>query len=154
MKLQDIVGYRLDMARCAALRSVYRALANTGARPADTAALLLVREQPGTDQTTLGRALGGNRSVGMKLAARLEERGLIVRGVGRDRRSKGLYITPRGRVVLDELLERHTAAEAVLASALEPGERETLLALLDKIEGAVLAEETAIAETEEYRRAG
>lgn len=147
MKLRDIVGYRLDMARCAALRSVYRVLDGTGARPADTTALLLLREQPGIDQTTLGRALAGNRSVGMKLAARLEKRGLLLRGQGRDRRSKGLFITAQGEAVLADLLERHAAAEAVLASALEPGEREMLLALLDKIENVVLAEEALLTGT-------
>ncbi|OYX08526.1 MAG: hypothetical protein B7Z08_09130, partial [Sphingomonadales bacterium 32-68-7] len=82
MKLAEIVGYRLDMARCAAQRSLHRLLEETPFRPADTTALLLVRERPGCDQTVLGRALSGNRSVGMKLAARLEARGLLTRGEG------------------------------------------------------------------------
>lgn len=49
MTLNDIVGYRLDMARCAALRSVHRLLAFTGFRPADTTALLTIRDRPGCD---------------------------------------------------------------------------------------------------------
>lgn len=145
MKLNEIVGYRLDMARCAALRSVYRLLDGTGSRPADTTALLLIKELPGSDQTALGKALAGNRSVGMKLATRLEERGLLVRGPGRDRRSKGLYITAKGEEALADLLARHVEAEARLAAGLEPGERAQLLALLDKIEGVVLAEEAELA---------
>lgn len=143
MKLADIIGYRLDMARCAALRSLHRLLGDTPYRPADTTALLLVRERPGCDQTELGRALAANRSVGMKVAARLEARSLLTRGEGRDRRSKGLYITPEGEAVLADLLARHAAAEARLAAALDPGERETLLRLLGKIERAVLDEESA-----------
>src|SRR5690606_14450181 len=110
-------------------------------RPADTTALLLVSERPGCDQTELGRALAGNRSVGMKVAARLEQRGLLTRGEGRDRRSKGLYITPAGEVALADLLARHRDAEAKLMAALEPGERDQLLTLLGKIEQVVLEEE-------------
>lgn len=145
VKLDDIVGYRLDMARCAALRSIHRLLDDTTFRPADTTALLFVQEQPGCDQTMLGRVLAANRSVGMKVAARLEARGLLTRGEGRDRRSKGLYITPAGDAALAQLLERHRQAEALLTAALEPGEREVLLRLLGKIEQTVLDEEAALA---------
>ena len=141
MQLADIIGYRLDMARCAALRSIHRLLADTPFRPADTTALLLVSERPGCDQTELGRALAGNRSVGMKVAARLEQRGLLTRGEGRDRRSKGLYITPAGEAALADLLARHRDAEAKLMAPLEPGERDQLLMLLGKIEQVVLEEE-------------
>jgi DNA-binding MarR family transcriptional regulator len=141
VKLGEIVGYRLDMARCAALRSVHRLLDDSPYRPADTTALMLVRDRPGCDQTTLGRALAANRSVGMKVAARLEGCGLLTRGEGRNRRSKGLYITPEGEKVLVDLLERHAAAEARLTAKLDPGERELLLELLGKVEQAVLDEE-------------
>lgn len=144
MTLDDIVGYRLDMARCAALRSLHRLLDGTPFRPADTTALLLVRERPGCDQTALGRALAGNRSVGMKVAARLEARGLLTRGEGRSRRSKELYLTPAGEATLADLLARHAEAERRLAALLEPGERKTLLALLGKVEQAVLDEEAAL----------
>ena len=145
MKLGDIVGYRLDMARCAALRSLHRLLDETPYRPADTTALLLAKERPGCDQTMLGRALAGNRSVGMKVATRLEARGLLTRGEGRNRRSKGLYITPKGETLLADLLERHATAEARRAAALAPGERDLLLRLLQKVEQAVLDEEADLA---------
>jgi DNA-binding MarR family transcriptional regulator len=144
LRLQDIVGYRLDMARCAALRSVHRLLDDTGFRPADTTALLLIRDHPGCDQTELGRALAGNRSVGMKVASRLEKRGLLIRAEGRDRRSKGLYLTPQGEAVLADLLAVHRQAEERLMVGLDAGERQTLLALLDKVEQAVLDEEAEL----------
>lgn len=145
VKLSEVVGYRLDMARCAALRSLHRLLDETPFRPADTTALLLISEHPGCDRTTLGRALAGNRSVGMKVATRLGKRGLLIRGQGRNRRSKGPYITPAGESVLTELLARHEKAEHRLDSALEPGERDQLLALLTKVEQAVLDEEAKLA---------
>lgn len=148
VRLDRILGYRLDMVRCAALRSVHRLLSDTPFRPADTTALLLVNEHPGCDQTTLGRALAANRSVGMKVAARLEARGLLARAEGRDRRSKGLFLTPAGETTLAGLLDRHDKAEQILTSALTSREREQLLSLLAKVEGAVLAVEAALAAPE------
>ena len=153
VNLGQIVGYRLDMARCAALRGIHRFLDDTPYRPADTTALLLVSEQPGCDQTTLGRALAANRSVGMKVAARLEAKGLLIRGEGRNRRSKGLYLTAQGEAVLADLLARHGEAETRLTALLEPGERELLLALLEKIERAVFEEEAGLAAGASARRA-
>ena len=141
MKLADILGYRLDMARHAAMRSVHRQLADCALKPADTTALLLVRDQPGCDQATLGRALSGNRSVGMKVASRLEAMQLIVRGPGSDRRKKGLHITTEGKRVLDDAIQRHEKAEAVIARHLHGGERDLLLRLLLKIERAVREDE-------------
>jgi DNA-binding MarR family transcriptional regulator len=146
VKLAEIVGYRLDMARCAALRSVHRLLADTGFRPADTTALLLIKERPGCDQTELGHALAGNRSVGMKVATRLEARGLLTRRQGRDRRSKGLYITPQGEAALADLLAVHAQAEARLTAGLSAAEHVMLLWLLDKVERAVLDEEAGLDE--------
>ena len=144
MKLADILGYQLDMARCAALRALHRRLADAPLRPADTTTLLLVRERPGCDQTTLGRALAGNRSVGMKVASRLEERGLLTRGEGRDRRSKGLFITEKGERALDEILQLHESAEAAIAAYLTPVEREQLLMLLAKVQQGITDEEAGL----------
>ncbi len=167
MRLAEIIGYQLDVTRCAALRSLYRQLADSPFRPADTTALLLVRDQPGCDQTALGRVLAGNRTVGMKVASRLEAQGLFdgsrkrvlapyPRAVGvvtspgaaalhdvlsalagRDRRSRGLFITTRGESVLADLLDRHQRAEARIATHLEPGEGAFLLQLLGKVQQAV-----------------
>ena len=133
----DIVGYQLDRTRYAALRSLRRHIGDSPLTPATMTALLVVHDRPGCDQTTLGRALFGNRSVGMKVASRLEADGYLARGEGRDRRSKGLYITPEGEAVLQEALSRHARAEAVLSSRLTPEERATLLALLAKVRHAI-----------------
>lgn len=143
MRLAEILGYQLDMTRCAALRSLHRYLADSPFRAADTTALLLVREQPGCDQTMLGRVLAANRSVGMKVASRLEAQGLLTREAGRDRRSRGLFITPQGESVLADLLDRHRRAEAQITTNLAPGEGVLLLKLLEKVRQAVDDEEDA-----------
>jgi len=144
MKLAEILGYQLDMTRCAALRSLHRHIGDSGFRPADTTALLLVRERPGCDQTMLGRALAGNRSVGMKVASRLEGQGLLTRGLGRDRRSRGLFITAQGEEVLTDLVDRHRRAEARLVTRLAPGESALLLQLLGKVRQAVDEEDAHV----------
>ena len=144
MKLAELLGYRLAVTRFAAQRSVMRELAGTEMRPADTTALLLVRDRPGCNQTVLGRALAANRMIGMKVASRLEARGLLTRGAGRDRRSLGLFITEEGERVLDDLLVRHQRSEDRLAAYLAPGERRELLALLGKVQKAVDEEEIAL----------
>lgn len=144
MKLADVVGYQLDMARCAALRTLHRRLAGLALNPADTTALMMVRERPGCDQTILGRALAGNRSVGMKVASRLERRGLLTRDNGRDRRSKGLHITEAGEQMLMELLHRHAHAEALISAYLTAAERDTLLLLLAKVQQAIHDEEAGL----------
>lgn len=146
MKLADILGYQLDMARCAALRTLHRRLEGLALQPADTTALILVRESPGCDQTMLGRALAGNRSVGMKVASRLETRGLLTRGRGRDRRSKGLHITEKGEGALADLLRRHAGAEAVIGAYLTPEDRALLLGLLVKVQQAIHDEEAGLIE--------
>jgi DNA-binding MarR family transcriptional regulator len=148
MKLAEIVGYQLDMARCAALRSIHRLLGDEPLRPADTTALALVRERPGCNQTTLGRALAGNRSVGMKVASRLEARGLLTRGAGADARSKGLFLTPEGERTLDHLLDLHERAEARLVAYLDPEEKRTLLRLLAKVRSAIEDEEADLTGTD------
>jgi len=145
MRLAEIVGYQLDMARCAALRVLHSQLADLPLRPADTTALLLVRERPGCDQTRLGRALAGNRASGMKVASRLEARGLLTRSEGRDRRSKGLYITRAGEGALADLLRRHERAEAVIGTYLTPSERDQLLLLLAKVQKGIFDEEARLA---------
>lgn len=144
MKLATILGYQLDITRYAAMRCLHRQLADSALRPADTTAMLLVRERPGCDQTELGRALARNRGVGMKVASRLEAQGLLTRGEGRDRRSKGLYVSALGESVLRDLLRRHARAEATIAQYLTDGERTQLLALLAKVQQGVADEEQGL----------
>jgi DNA-binding MarR family transcriptional regulator len=144
MKLADILGYRLDIVHRAAVRSFLRRLEGSPFRATDIIVLLLLRDQPGCDQTAIGRALDGNRSVGMKTASRLEAEGLVTRGAGRDRRCKATHLTPAGETALDDVLRRLDSAEAALAAYLTTQERVQLLTLLGKVERGLLEEESAL----------
>ena len=142
MNLEEILGYQLDMTRHAVMRNVYRELDGL-LKTADTTALLLIRDQPGCDQASLGRALSGNRSVGMKVASRLEAKGMLTRAKGRDSRTISLYITEQGERLLVEAIRRHERAEARIAAHLDTGERDALLRLLKKVQRAVHDEEAS-----------
>ncbi len=64
----------------------------------------------------------------------LEARGLVERTPhAADRRAVLLRLTSPGRELVDRVLAPHIANEARLLSALTPGERVTLRALLDKL---------------------
>lgn len=142
-KLSATVGYQLDITAQAALRSLKRFLAGDPLTPPSLTALLHVREAPGCDQASLGRALAGNRSLGMKIASTLETQGLLIRAAGRDRRSRGLFITEEGERVLANAVRRHEMAEKTIAVSLAPGEREMLLTLLAKVQhGIAITEAT------------
>lgn len=69
------------------------------------------------------------------IADRLETRGLVERQVDEaDRRVKRLVLTPAGRQLRSELLTRVTETAPAMAE-LDAGERQTLLALLEKLAG-------------------
>ncbi|KAB7765205.1 MarR family winged helix-turn-helix transcriptional regulator [Xanthomonas maliensis] len=127
------LGYQLQLAALASSHAARQELAGLYLTPARVTALIHIRDQPGCDQTELGNRLLVNRAAGMKIANALAEQGLIERLAGRDRRSKGLYLTEHGERTL-------SVAQGCLARAVERtcagltgGERQTLLRLLGKL---------------------
>ena len=94
---------------CLALRA--------GIGPSDIAAFT---EQP---KSTVGRAV-----------ASLEARRLIERrGDGRDGRRAALHLTAEGRALHDRIMPMYVEAEADMLACLDPEERRTLRALLDRL---------------------
>jgi DNA-binding MarR family transcriptional regulator len=63
----------------------------------------------------------------------LEERGLIERRRGVDRRTNGLWLTPSGRSLALRLRRRIERHERRVAASLSAAEREQLLFLLGKL---------------------
>lgn len=131
--LDGLLGYRLQMANLLAISDAREALAEHGITPAKLTALLLIRANPGCDQTTLGRALMINRSSAMKIVNFLEEKGLIERRPGRNLRTNALHLLPDGEVRLEQMLARLHEADSRLSERLTSGERDTLFRLLGKL---------------------
>lgn len=132
-ELGDLLGYQLQRAYLAAIEDVREALSPHGLTPAKLTALLLIRDNPGCDQTALGRALRVNRSSAMKIVNALAERGLIERRPGRDLRSNALHLTAHARSRIDAMLAAVRASDDRVTKLLSEGDRGTLLRLLTTI---------------------
>lgn len=132
-ELQRLLGFQLLMAELQMENHAREALAPFGISPARLAALLIIRDNPGCDQTALGQALWVNRSSAMKLVNALTEQDLVERQPGRDLRTNALHLTPCGRDRLDAMVRSLDESDAAAAVALSADERRQLLALLRKL---------------------
>ncbi|WP_066804615.1 MarR family winged helix-turn-helix transcriptional regulator [Sphingomonas asaccharolytica] len=131
--LDGLLGYRIELAHLIAIEDARLMLAPYGLTPAKLTALLLIRANPGCDQTALGKALSVNRSSAMKLVNVLVDRGLIERRPGRDLRTNALHLLPDGEKRVAEMLDQLRESDRRLAADLTAAERATLMALLKKL---------------------
>ena len=109
-----------------------------GVTPTQYGILYLLQHQPDTDQVTVARLLGLDRSTTSMVVKAIEGAGLVDRVVGNaDRRRRSLRLTPTGRDLLTSL--RTPAARAVerLMSPLDPAERTVFLCLIGKLTAAL-----------------
>lgn len=131
--LETLLGYRLQRAFLIMTDDARSALEPHGLTPAKLTALMLVRANPGCDQTALGRALSINRSSAMKLVNGLAARGLIERRAGRDLRTNALHLLPNGEAQVVEVLSLLRESDQRMSARLSDAERKTLSSLLRKI---------------------
>lgn len=131
--LQSLVGYRVQRANLLLDGDARAALADFDLSPAKLTALILIRDNPGCDQTTLGRALNINRSSAMKLVNILADKGLVERQPGRDLRTNALVLLPKGLHQVDAMLVVLRRSDARMTERLDPQEVETLRTLLGRL---------------------
>lgn len=105
------------------------------ASPGRAGLLLLVEANPGVTQSRLALAVGLERSTMVGVLHELEQRGLVERRRGEDRRTNGLWLTRAGRALVASLKKRIRVHERRVAARLSPRERAQLLALLEKLAG-------------------
>ena len=129
--LPGLLGYRLRLAQQAVFRDFASSVAELS--PGRAGMLLLVEANPGVTQGRLAQAVALDRSTMVGVIDALEERGLIERRRGADRRTNGLWLTRAGRAFVARLKSRIEMHERRVAAHLTPGEREQLLALLEKL---------------------
>lgn len=102
--------------------------------PVQYAALAAVHAQPGVDQTRLVELIALDRSTIGKVVERLEAKGLIARRAGTsDKRSKHLYPTPRGDVMLAGISDAVARAQTRILAPLAPAERRRFMAMLARL---------------------
>jgi DNA-binding MarR family transcriptional regulator len=131
--LQSLMGYQIQRANLRMDADARAALADFDLSPAKLTALILIRDNPGCDQTALGRALSINRSSAMKLVNILVDKGLIERRPGRDLRTNALVLLPHGEVQLRAMLKAIRASDARMTARLSDDELRTLRSLLDRL---------------------
>src|SRR5690348_3414991 len=96
--------------------------------------MLLLEANPGVTQGRLAEAVRLDRSTIVGVIDSLEERGLVERRRGSDRRTNGLWLTRTGRALAARLRQRIERHERRVAARLSDLERTQLLALLAKLE--------------------
>ena len=133
--LPGLLGYQLRLAQLLVFRDFERHVGNLGVSPGRVGVLALIEANPGITQGELARAVGLDRSTMVPLLDGLEERGVLVRRRGADRRTNGLWLTSSGRRMLVEVKRRIRAHEERIATGLSRAERAQLVDLLGKLQG-------------------
>jgi DNA-binding MarR family transcriptional regulator len=131
--LPQLIGYRLRLAQQAVFRDFAASVGEVS--PGHAGILLLIEANPGVAQGRLAQAVRLDRSTMVGVVDALEERGLIERRRGTDRRSNGIFLTSAGRAFMTRLKRRIEAHERRVASHLGTPERAELLRLLEKLAG-------------------
>lgn len=99
--------------------------------------LTALRSFPGSDQKTLGANVGLDRTNVADVVERLSERGLVVRERNKiDRRSKDVFLTSEGEVLVDAMYSHMQRAQERLLKPLAPEFRPAFVSMLvDLVEG-------------------
>jgi DNA-binding MarR family transcriptional regulator len=129
--LAGLLGYRLRVAQQAVFRDFAREIPE--ASPGRAGILLLIDANSGVTQSRLAQAVGIDRSTLVGVLHTLEAGDLVERRRGEDRRTNGLWLTPRGRTLVVSLKQRIRVHERRVASGLTASERAQLLKLLQKL---------------------
>lgn len=135
--LEGLVGYRLRRAMTRIFADFHLTMTDLQLRPSLFAMLAIIRDNPGINQTNLGRALGIQRANLVPLIGELAARELIERRtVPGDRRAFALHLSLDGERILGDAARRVQDHEKRILSAIDLRERATLLSLLDKLGSA------------------
>jgi DNA-binding MarR family transcriptional regulator len=103
--LDGFIGFHLRLAQDASFRSFAQRAGRHDLKPGRFAAMMVIHNNPGINQTALGRAIGRDKSTITPLLQGLERQGFVVRRAPpSDGRSFVLNLTPAGETALRNLL--------------------------------------------------
>lgn len=133
--LSRLVSYRIRLIQIAAYKGFEAVTRGFGSVPRYFGLLSLVAANPGITQNRLARAIHLDRSSLVPILDMLEREGVVERRASeRDRRVRRIHVTAKGAELLARL-EPHVAAhEARMVAGLTASERDTLLALLKRVD--------------------
>jgi len=131
---EPVLGLHLHVAHMALMYSFEQQLGLHEVTPNWVGILALVEHHPGISQIALAKLIRLDRASVGERVARCISKGLIRRvDAPDDRRKYELYLTARGRRILQRLRERIPAHEQQFTATLTDEERLTLQRLLDKL---------------------
>ncbi|WP_031465853.1 MarR family winged helix-turn-helix transcriptional regulator [Sciscionella sediminilitoris] len=99
------------------------------------AVLTVLAAEPGLDQATAGERAAIDKATLTSLLLRLEQRGLISREIGADRRRRTVWLTSVGEQALRAHKVLADGVDEALLSRLSSTEREQLRELLGRLAG-------------------
>jgi DNA-binding MarR family transcriptional regulator len=127
-------GHLIRRAHQLAVALFMEETAEFGVTPVQFAILNALIEDPGEDQVTLAGKVAFDAATFGSVIGRLEAKGWVRRKPDAvDRRRKLLWVTPEGERAAAAMKRSVAKAQARILSALEPGERDQLVKLLDKL---------------------
>lgn len=138
--LPGLYGYNLRIAQVAVFENFLQVVGSGlaarmgGLTPGRFSLLVLLRANPGINQTDLSRGVGVDKSTLTPALDQLEKKGLIQRHrTANDRRTYALSLSPAGEALLSELMVKVMQHEKNIVAGLSPAERATLNRLLKKM---------------------
>ena len=133
------VGFLLSQLGFSSSKCFADDLEPLGIHPGEFALMRFVAASEGQSQHALAERLGIPPSRMVAKVDALEEAGLLERRTDPDdRRVRALYLTPKGRDVLERASRIAVEYESRLCSELEEGEREELIGLLQKLQPGLI----------------
>lgn len=128
------VGFTISTTGYEIARRFHERLAPYGLEPRDFALLRSVAASEGDSQQAIGERLGIAASRMVAFVDGLERRGLLERRQNpKDRRARALFLTAKGRELLERAFELAGEQERDIAQDLTSAEREQLLELLARV---------------------
>ena len=129
------VGFLLSQLGFVGSKGFAAALEPLGMGPREFLLLRFVANSEGQSQQVLAERLAVPPSRMVALVDGLEDAGLVERRPDPDdRRVRGLHLTKKGRTTLERAFKIALAFEQELCAGLDPGEREQLIDLLQKLQ--------------------
>ena len=132
--LTSLVGYQLRMAQIALFRDFAQGPGGEDVTPGLFGVLVIIEANPDLKQSELARATHLDRSTVVTVIDNLERRGLVERRTAQhDRRSNAIRLTEAGTALLRKLKRMVSQHEKRLLANFSAAERDTFLALLQKV---------------------
>jgi len=137
MRLRDLhskPGHLIRRAQQIAVAIFMEECANYDLTPVQYAALVAIRESPGTDATRLSATIAFDRSTLGNVLERLEARKLVTRYASpEDKRIKVLKLSPSGTALVKRAEAAVLRAQDRILEPLKPADRNRLVELLEQL---------------------